>query len=154
MSEVESFVHDEARLLDERRFADWLALFAHDALYWVPTQPGQRSPHEALSLFYETRELLAMRVSRLGADAPFQEPQARTVHHVASIQVASSTDARWEQEARSTLILAEARAGEQRWFAGRVFHGLRRENGALRIVLKRVDLIDSDTPQRALAIPF
>jgi hypothetical protein len=54
----------------------------------------------------------------------------------------------------STLVLAEARLDEQRWFAARVLHGLRREKGALRIVLKRVDLINADAPQRALAVPF
>ena len=42
--ELEAFVLREARLLDERRFADWLALFAEDGVYWVPTLPGQASP--------------------------------------------------------------------------------------------------------------
>jgi hypothetical protein len=35
-----------------------------------------------------------------------------------------------------------------------VTHRLRREPAGLRIVLKRVDLIDSEAPQRALTIPF
>ena len=30
----------EARLLDEARFDDWLALFTADAWYWVPSEPG------------------------------------------------------------------------------------------------------------------
>ncbi len=153
--EVEQFVLEEARLLDERRFSEWLALFAGDAIYWVPTQPGQRSPREALSLFYETRELLAMRVARLErADMHVQAPPSRTLHHVAGLQLKPSGDERWEIEARSTLILAERRAGDARWFAARVLHGLRREANALRIVLKRVDLLDGDAPQRALAVPF
>ena len=40
------------------------------------------------------------------------------------------------------------------WFGGRVLHRLRREPQGLRIVLKRVDLIDSEAPHRALAVPF
>ena len=52
-AELEAFVLQEARLLDERRFAEWLALFAEDGVYWVPTLPGQASPQEALSLFHE-----------------------------------------------------------------------------------------------------
>jgi benzoate/toluate 1,2-dioxygenase beta subunit len=153
--ELGQFVLDEARLLDERRFTEWLALFAADATYWVPTQPGQRSPHEALSLFYETRELLAMRVERLERpDMHVQAPPSRTLHHVSGIQAVQSQDPRWQYEMRSTLILAESRLNEQRWFAGRVLHGLRREKDELRIVLKRVELINADAPQRALAIPF
>ena len=153
--EVERFVLEEARLLDERRFDEWLALYARDAVYWAPTQPGQRSPREALSLFHETRELLAMRVARLArSDAHVQSPPARTLHHVAGIQVDRAHEERWTIEARSTLIVAEKRKDDVRWFAGRVFHGVRREKNRLRIVLKRVDLVDSDAPQRALAVPF
>jgi 3-phenylpropionate/cinnamic acid dioxygenase small subunit len=149
VNELEAFVLHEARLLDERRFSDWLALFAEDGVYWAPTLPGQRSPEEALSLVYEPRALLALRVERLQrADVHVQTPPSRTVHHVSAIEL--STDL----EVRSALIVAEWRAGETRWFAGRVLHRLRREAQGLRIVLKRVDLIDSEAPHRALALPF
>jgi len=147
--ELEAFVLREARLLDERRFADWLALFAEDGVYWVPTLPGQASPQDALSLFYEPKPLLALRVARLERpDMHAQAPASRTVHHVSAVEVSG------ELEVRSALIVAEWRAGEARWFAGRALHRLRREPEGLRIVLKRVDLIDSEAPQRAIAIPF
>ncbi len=120
--ELAAFVLREARLLDERRFADWLALFAEDGVYWVPTRPEQLSPQEALSLFYETRALLAMRVARLERpDMHVQTPPSRTVHHVSAIEILDNL------EIRSALIVAEWRAGEARWFAGRVTHRLRRE---------------------------
>lgn len=148
-AELEAFVLHEARLLDERRFADWLALFAEDGVYWVPTQPGQASPQEALSLFYEPKPLLSMRVARLERpDMHVQTPPSRTVHHVSAVEVPR------ELEVRSALVMAEWRSGESRWFSGRVLHRLRREAGGLRIVLKRVDLIDSEAPQRAIAVPL
>jgi benzoate/toluate 1,2-dioxygenase beta subunit len=147
--ELEALVLREARLLDERRFAEWLALFAADGVYWVPTTPGQASPQEALSLFYEPRALLEMRVARLERpDMHVQAPPSRTVHHVSAIEVVS------ESEARSSLIVAEWRGAEARWFAGRVLHRVRREPPGLRIVLKRVDLIDGDAPHRAIAVPL
>ena len=148
-AELEAFVLHEARLLDERRFAEWLALFAEDGVYWVPTQPGQASPQEALSLFYEPKPLLAMRVARLERpDMHVQAPPSRTVHHVSAVEVPR------ELEVRSALVMAEWRSGESRWFAGRMLHRLRREADGLRIVLKRVDLIDSEAPQRAIAVPL
>ena len=147
--EFEAFVLREARLLDERRFSDWLALFAEDGVYWVPTRAEQRSAQEALSLIHEPRALLAIRVERLQrADMHVQTPPTRTVHHVSALERVG------ELELRSALIVAEWRDGEARWFAGRVLHRLRREAQGLRIVLKRVDLIDSEAPHRALAIPF
>ena len=146
---LEAFVLREARLLDERRFAEWLSLFAHDGVYWVPTQSGQRTPQEALSLFYEPRPLLEMRVARLERpDMHVQAPPSRTVHHVSAIEVCEGL------EVRSALVMAEYRAGDTRWFAGRVLHRLRREGDDLRIVLKRVDLVDSEAPHRAMAVPF
>ncbi len=78
---VEQLLYEEARLLDERRFDEWLALFADDGLYWVPADPAQASPQDGLSLFYERKPLLSIRVARLQeprlhADRP---PAARTI---------------------------------------------------------------------------
>ena len=39
------FLEHEARLLDEAKFDDWLALFTADAWYWVPSEPNQANPH-------------------------------------------------------------------------------------------------------------
>ncbi len=137
-SEVEAFVLHEARLLDEQRYAEWLELFAEDAV----------SPHEALSIIYEPRALLAVRVARLSrGEMHVQSPPSRTVHHVSAVEVDGD-------EARSSLIVAEWRNGQTRLFAGRVTHRLRKEGKGLRIVLKRVDLIDGDAPHRAIAVPL
>jgi len=148
LTEIESFVLREARLLDEQRYAEWLDLFAEDGVYWIPTQAGQASPHEALSLIYEPRSLLALRVERLSrGEMHVQSPPSRTVHHVSAIEVDG-------EEARSALVVAEWRAGEARWFAGRVLHRLRSTPQGLRILLKRIDLIDAEAPHRAIAVPL
>ena len=36
----ELFLIQEAALLDQRRFRDWMALFAEDGTYWVPAVPA------------------------------------------------------------------------------------------------------------------
>jgi 3-phenylpropionate/cinnamic acid dioxygenase small subunit len=33
--QIEQFVYREARLLDERRFREWLKLFTEDIRYWM-----------------------------------------------------------------------------------------------------------------------
>lgn len=38
--EAEAFLFREARLLDERRLDDWLALFTDDSRYWIPSGAG------------------------------------------------------------------------------------------------------------------
>ena len=39
----ELFLLHEARLLDEGKFDDWLALFTPEARYWVPSEPDRRA---------------------------------------------------------------------------------------------------------------
>lgn len=148
MNDVEALVLREARLLDEQRYAEWLALFADDAVYWIPTRANQQSANEALSIIYEPKSLLAVRVERLmRKEMHVQSPPSRTVHHVSALEVDGD-------EARSALIVAEWRAGEARFFAGRVHHQLRRTPQGLKIVRKRIDLIDGEAPHRAIAVPL
>lgn len=148
MTDIEAFVLREARLLDERRFGEWLELFADDGVYWIPTKPNQASPHEALSIIYEPKSLLAVRVERLQrGEMHVQTPPSRTVHHVSAIEAS-------DMEAHSALIVAEWRNGEARWFAGRVLHRLKRGPDGIRITLKRVDLTDGEAPHRAIAVPL
>lgn len=150
--ELKQFIYREARWLDERRFTDWLGLFCDDGIYWVPTQPRQASPLAAVSLIYEPKALLAVRVARLSEPTLHADsPPARTHHHVTAIEIEQDGA---ETLLRSSLIVAESRGNASRWFAGRVLHRVRVCEGKLRIVLKRVDLIDSDAPHRALIVPF
>src|SRR5262245_11860815 len=58
----EIFLIRETRLLDERRFREWMELFTEDGIYWVPATPGQESPVNSASLFYDDRGLMKTRV--------------------------------------------------------------------------------------------
>ena len=53
-------VYREARLIDERRFDEWYALYADDAFYWVPLVPGQPDGENHTSLMYEDKLLLKL----------------------------------------------------------------------------------------------
>jgi benzoate/toluate 1,2-dioxygenase beta subunit len=141
--EVERFLYDEARLLDHGRFETWLALFAPDGRYWVPSVPGQTDPLRVPSIIYEDCAILAMRVRRLmEARALVMTPMPRTTHLVTNIELIETGVGEINTEAN--FLVVEYREGRQRMFAGRVIHRLRRMAGALRIVLKRVELLDCD----------
>ena len=152
--ELEEFVWLEGRLLDERRFDEWLALFTDDSIYWVPAARGQSNPFDHVSLFYDDKEALRTRVTRLAHPAiHHQTPASRTSHQL------SGTTVEWENGAqyglRSNLAVYEYRPGdEQRIYAGQCHHTLIRVDGKLMIELKRVDLINCDAPLPALAVPF
>jgi benzoate/toluate 1,2-dioxygenase subunit beta len=141
--EVERFLYDEARLLDHGRFEAWLALFAPDGIYWIPSVPGQTDPLGVPSIVYEDCAILAMRVRRLmEARALVMMPKPRTAHLVSNIELIEGRAGEINTEAN--FLVVESRDRRQQLFAGHVIHRLRRMAGALRIVLKRVELLDCD----------
>ena len=76
---VEDFLYREARLADEARYADWLALWTDDGVYWVPatTAPGV-DPDRHLSHIYDNRARLDTRIKLLQTGQRYsQEPASR-----------------------------------------------------------------------------
>jgi len=151
----EDFLIDEARLLDERRFRDWMALFAEDGTYWVPSVADQKSPFDQASLFYDDYDLMKTRIDRL--EHPrihVQTPPSRTAHIVGNVVIEHVDDGKGEFRVGSTFIMVEYRDDVQRLFAGRQRHHLRRHGETFRIVQKRVDLINCDAAFEAMAVPI
>jgi 3-phenylpropionate/cinnamic acid dioxygenase small subunit len=154
-AQLEEFLVHEARLLDERRFREWMGLFADDGSYWVPAVPNQESPFDQASLFYDDRDLMKTRIERL--EHPrihVQTPPSRTAHLVGNAHIEEADEGKGEYVIGSTVIMVEYRDEQQRIFAGRQHHRLRREGGAWRIVQKRVDIINCDSAFEAIAVPI
>lgn len=141
---VEQFIYQEARLLDERRFEEWLGLWTAEGRYWVPRHHGQANPFEQVSLFWEDAMLRETRVRRItNARNWSQQPVTRTVHTVGSVQV-DGLDAAGHLVVASSVHIDEFRL-EPRHLGARVVHKLARQaDGAWRIQLKRIDLANAD----------
>jgi ethylbenzene dioxygenase subunit beta len=151
----EALLFEEARLLDARRFRDWMALFAEDGTYWVPASPDQESPFDRVSLFYDDRDLMKTRIDRL--EHPrihIQTPPSRTAHLVGNVIVDEADDAKDRYVVTSTVIMVEYRDDRERIFAGRQTHTLRRGGNGFAIVQKRVDLVNCDAAFEAMAVPI
>ena len=141
-AELIRFVRHEARLLDEQRWDEWVALFAEDGHYWVPLSPEQTDPLGHNSLAYEDLLLLQLRIERL-KEGPFsQHPRSRCQHLLQEPEVEPMQGDL--QVVRTAFFYAEVRADEQQVHAGTVFHHLRETADGLRIVLKRVNLLSSE----------
>lgn len=139
------FVYAEARLLDEQRFDDWLALFTEDGRYWMPLVPGQQDPRLQTSLLYEDPLLLRIRIERLSGARTFsQQPKTRCHHLLQQPTVEEADPAAKRYVVRTAFHYVETRLDRQNLYAGWTTHTLREEGGALRIALKRVDLVNCD----------
>jgi len=155
MMDAVSFVAHEARLLDERRYDEWLALFADDGRYWVPLQgAAQVDPISHNSLAYEDRLLLTLRVERLkNPRAHSQQPRSRCQHVLQRSIAVESTDAAADgYELRTPFLYVESRDHEPVMLTGSYRHVLVAVDGAWKIRLKRVDLLDADRSLPAIQL--
>ena len=152
---AEHFLIHEARLLDERRFEDWLALFTEDGWYWVPIEPDQANPHDTVSLIYDDRRLLETRIRRLAhPNAHAQSPASRTSRIIANVMAEDGTSDGADLVVRSKFQMIEYRRDKQRLFAGTSRHGLVAADGGYRIRWKRVDLVNCDSMHDGINVPF
>lgn len=149
---AEAVLFTEARLLDERRFEDWLDLFSKECRYWLPILDGDDEMEP--SIIRDDRARMEERVFRLlDTPAHAQRPPSRTQHDLSNVEVLEG-DAPGEARVRCNLVVHEMRVGDPsqvglgapRLFAGRCEYVLRDEGGWL-IALKKVQLLDREQPQ-------
>ena len=154
LERITDFLVSEARLLDTRRWQEWLDLFTEDAWYWVPVEEGQEDARTTVSLIYDDRQLLETRVRRLvSATAHARTPQSRTSRIVANPSVESDTDG--VITVRSKFQMIEYRRNRQRLFGGTQWHGLIPcGDDDFRIRWKKVELVNCDSVMHGLNVPF
>ncbi len=149
LDEVSAFLFHEARLLDTRRWHDWLKLFAEGGMYWAPLTFDQPDPINHASLFYEDALLREVRAQRLEEKRAWsQQPVTQAARIVGNIMLLPGQDG--QIVVTSTFHMLEWRRHDQRMLGGQYTHHLKREAAGLRIALKRVDLINREDVQDTL----
>lgn len=142
---LRAFVYNEARLLDECRYDEWLALFSEDAFYWMPLEPGQSDARLVTSLMHEDLFMLTLRVRRLSGQRTYsQQPHSRCHHLLQHPALERLDDGAGEYETRTAFHYVETRVDEQTLYAAWATHCLIMVDEQLRIRSKRVDLVNCD----------
>jgi 3-phenylpropionate/cinnamic acid dioxygenase small subunit len=173
--EVEQLLYREARLLDERRFHQWLELFTDDARYWMGGR-SNRYPKSSKAIAIldpnryveddltregelcipdETRETLARRVARVDTGMTWAEDLAsRTRHLMGNIEVEPG-DAVSKRKVYCNFIVYHSRAEtEQDFYVGARRDILRRVDGALKIARRKLTLTRTCCRPRTSASSF
>jgi 3-phenylpropionate/cinnamic acid dioxygenase small subunit len=161
LREVEQFLYREARLLDERRFNDWLGLLADDIRYWMAAR-SNRYPRRSkaiaildpdryveddlprddeLALLDENKQTLTSRVERLDTGMAWAEdPPSRTRHLITNIEIAPG-QVPSELQVSSNFIVYRTRAEtEQDFYVGTRRDLLRRMDGEWKLAERKVIL--------------
>jgi benzoate/toluate 1,2-dioxygenase beta subunit len=134
----------EARLLDQLRYDDWLALYAAQCIYWVPSTPGAGDPRREISVMFDDRRRLEDRIYRFRTGFAWsQAPASRTVRLITNIEVFAT--ARDEARMlRSNFLISEFWGDETRVLTGWAGHRVVRDGATWKIEAKQVNLIDCD----------
>jgi len=159
--EIEQFLYREARLLDERRFEEWLALLTDDIRYWMAARNNRYPRHskaiaildsdryveddmvkdDELAILDEDKRSLVNRVARFATGMAWAEdPPSRTRHLITNVEVAPGATPS-EVEARSNFIVYRSRAEtEQDFYVGTRCDTLRRAAGEWKIAARKIIL--------------
>ena len=139
-------LHAEARLLDQERLTEWLALFTHDAAYWIPTDIETRDPRQTVAWEFNDRRRLEERVERLATGRAYsQAPPTRTTHLYTNLEMIQAAPE--VMHVLCNFLIQTSLNGRVTQRAGWNGYVLRCEERAWRIVLKRIALFDADLPQ-------
>ncbi len=175
LREVEQFLYREARLLDERRFNEWLDLFTDDVRYWMGARANRYprnskaisilSPNryveddktraDELSILDETKETLSARVARLETGMAWAEdPPSRTRHVITNIEVAPGETGA-DLKVYSNFIVYRSRAeSEEDFYVGGRQDVLRRIDGAWKIARRKLTLDQNVLSAKNVSIFF
>ena len=142
--EFRRLLEREARLLDQLRYDDWLALYAPECIYWVPSTPNAGDPRREISVMFDDRRRLEDRIYRFRTGYAWsQAPASRTVRLVTNVEVFATAhdDSRM---VRSNFLISEFWGDETRVLTGWAGHRVVRDGAEWKIQAKQVNLIDCD----------
>lgn len=149
--EVEQFLYNEAALLDERRYEEWIDLMAEDIHYFMPIRRNVKfgewerensDPASEISWFDEGKDVLEGRVRQLMTGVHWaEEPVSRIRHIISNIRV---VDVQGDMITTSDnfFVWHNRLLTEVNLFAGRRDNILRRDPETGFKLVKRTILLD------------
>ena len=149
--DIEALLYEEADCLDDADLDRWIELYTEDGTYWMPAVPDQEDPLNHISLFYDDRVLMEVRRRNLKHPrAPSKDYPIRCSHIISNVRVVQEEETGCT--VRSNFQCVVYYNNKQTLYAGRYTHELVRQDGALRIRSKRVDLINCDAVLNTIII--
>ncbi len=150
LDEVTQFIYREARLQDEHQYDAWESLWTDDGVYWIPANGDDIDPEQKMSIIYDNRSRIALRVRQYHTGKRFsQTPQSRLRRLVSNAEVLSDDGCEIIAAANAMIFESHTR-GDTIW-AARNEYILRRVDGDLRMARKKVMLVNNHTALYSMA---
>jgi benzoate/toluate 1,2-dioxygenase beta subunit len=139
---IEAFLFAEARLQDEHCYDEWEALWEDDALYWVPAGSDDVDPALSVSYIYDNRRRIGARIRQLKTGTRHsQAPASRLRRIISNVEIEEAEGS--EIRVRANFLLTEARWGCMYTWTGSTRYRLRERDGRIRLVEKKVLLVNN-----------
>ena len=153
MNDVEQWVFREARLADEGDYDGWEALWTDDGVYWIPANGDDIDPEAQMSILYDNRSRIALRVRQLKHDKRHsQNPKSRLRRIVGNVEILDGDpSAGGDLAVGANFIVYESRERGTTIWGGRTEYLLRPVDRGWRMARKKVMLVDNDRPLSTLA---
>jgi 3-phenylpropionate/cinnamic acid dioxygenase small subunit len=145
LHDVTQFLYREARLQDTHAYDDWEALWADDAIYWVPANGADSDPEREMSFIYDNRSRISLRVKQLKTGKRHsQTPPSQLARIVSNIELLDG-EGDTIRVAANTMVFECNMRGETVW-ATRNEYDLRRVGEDWKMARKKVVLVNNDRP--------
>ena len=155
--EIEDFLYQEAEILDERRYEDWLDLLCEDIRYYMPMRRNVKFGEldreftregQDINWFDEGKDTLTRRVKQILTGVHWaEEPLSRICHMVSNVQVLEampSASEPTEVKIKSRFLVYRNRVQtETDFLVGKREDVLRKVNGGWNIARRKIILDQS-----------
>jgi 3-phenylpropionate/cinnamic acid dioxygenase small subunit len=143
MSAVSAFLYMEARFQDEHQYEAWEALWTDDGIYWVPANGGDIDPEKEMSIIYDNRSRISLRIKQLlTGKRHTQTPQSRLRRIVSNIELMGEHNG--DIAVASNSMVFESSLRDDTIWAARNEYRLRYIDGELRMAYKKVTLVNNE----------
>ena len=167
--EIEEFLYDEAELLDQRNFKEWLDILSDDLIYFMPIRRnvkfGAHNEKENtregydISWFEEDKRTLSKRIDQIHTGKHWaEEPLSRVSRMITNIQlqnVKPTMQKPYEVGIKSRFLIYQNRSEtECNTFYGKRSDILRLESGGWKLIRREIILDQNILMAKNLSIFF
>ena len=152
--EISEFLYQEAEILDDRRFTEWLDLLDDDIRYWMPMRRNVKSNEmdreftrkgQDINWFDEGKDTLERRVNQILTGVHWaEEPLSRIRHLITNVQLLNATPSssdHTEVSVRCRFLVYRNRVQtETDFLIGKREDTLRKVNGSWKIAERKITL--------------
>jgi 3-phenylpropionate/cinnamic acid dioxygenase small subunit len=143
LAAVTAFLYREARLQDEHQYEAWEKLWTEDGVYWVPANGADIDPEKEMSIIYDNRSRIALRVRQLMSGKHYtQTPQSNLRRLISNIELMDEEASDDVAVASNSMIFESSLRDDTLW-AARNDYRLRFVDGELRMAYKKVTLVNN-----------